>query len=405
MAGLLDFSLLKRNRAYALLYSGQFVSFMGTMITMVALPFQVYEITHSTIMVGMLSLAQLIPLLFTALIGGVYADRYARRQLLLISEFFLAGGCVFLALNAWMAHPNLVVIFALSSLMSAVTGLHRPAFDGALQQLVNEDDYKTAGALRAFEFSFCMIVGPAVTGLIVAKYGVTVAYFLDFISFLLSIVMLIALGPIPKPNVHEIVPVLQALKEGIQFAWNRQVLLGSYCVDFIAMVFAIPNALFPAIALSIGGVKTLGLLYAAPAVGALIISIWSGWTASIKHEGQAIAISAVCWGIAMIGFGFCHSLGCALFFLALSGAFDACSGIFRSSLWNHIIPHEFRGRLAGIEMLSYLCGPKLGDTRAGFMAASLGIAPAILSGGLLCIVGVGYCCYRMPVFWRYQTEH
>jgi MFS family permease len=402
MANLLDISLLNRNRSFALLYFGQFVSFLGTMITMVALPFQIYEATHSTVMVGMLSFAQLLPLIFTALIGGVFADRHARRRLLLISECLLALGCIALAINAKMALPNMVVIFVMASLMSAITGLHRPAFEGAIQQLVQEADYKTVGALRSFEFSFCMIVGPAITGLIVAKFGVAITYSLDFVTFLCSIISLICLGPLPNPNQQASISIFQALKEGIQFAWNREVLLGSYCVDFIAMVFAMPNALFPAIALSIGGVKTLGLLYAAPAVGSLLLSVWSGWTASIKHEGRAIAISAACWGMAMIGFGLSHALIWALFFLALAGAFDACSGIFRTSLWNNAIPHNFRGRLAGIEMLSYLSGPKLGDTRAGLMAATMGIAPAIISGGLFCVLGVWFCCRRMPAFWRYK---
>lgn len=405
MARFLDLSILRRNRPFALLYYGQFVSFLGTMITMVALPFQIYEATHSTVMVGMLSFAQLLPLLFTALLGGVLADRHARRRLLLISECLLAFGCIALAINAGMDTPNLVVIFVMASLMSAITGLHRPAFEGAIQQLVQEEDYKTVGALRAFEFSFCMIVGPAITGLIVAKFGVAITYGVDFVTFLCSILSLVCLGPLPNPRHKAFAPIFHALKEGIQFAWNRQVLLGSYCVDFIAMVFAMPNALFPAIALSIGGVKTLGLLYAAPAVGSLLLSVWSGWTASIKYEGRAIAISAACWGVAMVGFGLSHSLVWSLFFLALAGAFDACSGIFRASLWNNAIPHDFRGRLAGIEMLSYLSGPKLGDTRAGLMAATCGIAPAIISGGLLCVVGVWFCCYRIPAFWRYKVEY
>ncbi len=405
MARFLDLSILKRNRPFALLYGGQFVSFIGTMMTMVALPFQIYEATHSTVMVGLLSLAQLLPLLFTALLGGVLADRHARRRLLLMSEGFLALGCIVLTINAAMGSPHVGVIFVTASLMSAITGLHRPAFEGAIQQLVKEEDYKTVGALRTFEFSFCMIVGPAITGFIVAQFGVAITYGIDLVTFLCSIIFLICVGPLANPSHHTSTSILHALKEGIQFAWNRQVLLGSYCVDFIAMVFAMPNALFPAIALSIGGVKTLGLLYAAPAVGSLVISLWSGWTASIKHEGKAIAISAICWGLAMVGFGLSHSLILALFFLALSGAFDACSGIFRTSLWNHVIPPDFRGRLAGIEMLSYLSGPKLGDTRAGLMAATCGIAPAIVSGGFLCILGVAFFCYRLTDFWNYESDH
>ncbi len=404
MARFLDVSIFKRNHALALLYSGQFVSFLGTIITLVALPFQVYQATHSTMMVGVLSLVQLLPLLFTALMGGVLADRYPRRMLLLISEFILAGGCIILACNASLVSPHLYIIFTLSGIMSALAGLHRPAFDGAIQQLVKEEDYKTVGALRAFQFSFCMIAGPAITGWIIAQWGVTLTFWVDLATFVISITTLLKLKSIPKPKTQKDASVFEDLKEGIQFAWRRPVLLGSYCIDFIAMFFAMPNALFPAIALSIGGVKTLGYLYAAPAAGALIISIWSGWTAYIQHEGRAIAISAIAWGGSMICFGLTHSLTWALFFLALSGAFDACSGIFRASLWNSTIPQHLRGRLAGIEMLSYISGPKLGDARAGLTATVIGIYPAIISGGVLCIVGVGYCCYRMSDFWRYRAH-
>ena len=404
VARFLDVSIFKRNRSFGLLYCGQFISFLGTMITMVALPFQVFEATHSTLMVGMLSLAQLLPLIVTALIGGVLADRHARRPLLLISEGLLAFCCILLIFSANAQHPNLIFIFAIASFMSAVTGLHRPAFEGAIQQLVKEEDYKVVAALRAFEFSFCMIVGPAIAGLIIAKFGVPITYGVDFLTFICSIIFLIILGAIPKPQMTEKHSVLKALKEGVLFAFKREVLLGSYCVDFTAMVFAMPNALFPAIALSMGGVKTVGLLYAAPAVGSLVLSIWSGWTENIKHEGQAIAVSAVCWGAAIMGFGLSHSLIWSLFFLALAGAFDACSGIFRSSLWNRTIPQDFRGRLAGIEMLSYLSGPKLGDARAGIIASGFGIGPAIISGGVFCIIGVGLCCYRMRDFWNYHDE-
>lgn len=170
------------------------------------------------------------------------------------------------------------------------------------------------------------------------------------------------------------------------------------------MMFAMPNALLPAIAQSYGGVKTLGLLYSAPALGALVISFVSGWTSKITHDGRAIALAAGCWGAAIIGFGFSNSLGFAIFFLALSGAFDAISGIFRSTLWNNTIPAEYRGRLAGIEMISYLSGPKLGDTRAGLVAAGMGITTALVSGGILCIFGVALCCFSLPKFWNYRSR-
>ena len=354
-------------------------------------------------MVGLLSLAQLLPLLITALLGGVCADRYSRRGLIVISELLLVFGCAILAFNAHHPHPSLTLIFIVASVMSAVTGLHRPAFESMTQQLIKPEDYKIAGVLSSFKFGFCMIVGPAIAGLIIANYGIVLTYVLDLLTFVVSLINLSLMHKIPKPAEKQHDSVIVSVMQGIQFAVKRQELLGSYCVDIIAMIFAMPNALFPAMAQSFGGVKTLGLLYAAPAVGSLLISFFSGWTANIKKDGQAIAIAAALWGAAMIGFGLSSSLWIALFFLALAGAFDSISGIFRSSLWNHIIPHDFRGRLAGIEMISYLSGPRLGDTRAGVMASCFGISTAIVTGGVFCIIGVALCCWYMPKFWKYDS--
>lgn len=403
MSHFLDSSLLKKNRDYRLLYIGQFISFIGTMITSVALPYQIYDLTRSTLMVGLLSLVQLLPLLITALVGGVFADRYNRRALLIISEFLLACGCCILALNSYSSTPSLSLLFITSSIMSAINGLHRPAFDSITQQIVKPGDYKAVGALATFKFSFCLIIGPAIAGVIIAQCGIVVTYLLDLATFVISLANLILMHTIPKPIAQEHPSILSSLKEGLSFAYSRQELMGSYFVDFFAMVFAMPNALLPAIAQQYGGAKTLGLLYAAPAAGALVISFVSGWTAKVSADGKAIAIAAACWGVAIIGFGLSTSLWLGLLFLALSGAFDAISGIFRTTLWNNTIPPNYRGRLAGIEMISYLSGPKLGDTRAGLVAAGMGITTALISGGILCIIGVGICCMALPKFWNYQS--
>ncbi|MFT4058615.1 MAG: MFS transporter [Legionella sp.] len=397
-------SLLTNNRNFRLLYMGQFISFVGTMISSVALPYQIYQLTQSTFMVGLLSLVQLLPLLITALIGGVFADRYNRRLLLIISELLLTCGCALLAFNASHHNASLTLIFITSAAMSAITGLHRPAYDSITQQIVNAQDYKSVGALVSFKYSFCMIIAPALAGILIAHFGVMITFIVDLGTFFLSLITLMIIEHIPKPKAHEHPSILDSLKQGVNFAFSRQELIGSYLVDFFAMIFAMPNALFPAIAHSLGGAKTLGLLYAAPAVGSLFISCFSEWTSNITHDGRAIAVAAALWGAAVVGFGLSSSLWLLLFFLALAGAFDAISGIFRVTLWNNTIPIELRGRLAGIEMISYLSGPKLGDTRAGFIAAHFGIGSALISGGTLCILGVTICCLALPKFWNYQSK-
>lgn len=404
MRHLIDISPLKNNRDYSLLYCGQFISFIGTMITSVALPWQIYQLTHSSLMVGFLSLVQLLPLLVTALFGGVFADRYNRLRLVILSECILMLSCAILVLNAHQSNPSLILIYCVSAIMSAITGLHRPAFESMTQQLIKAEHYKAVGALASFKFSFCMITGPAIGGLLIARYGVTLTYIMDLMTFLVSLVALSIMSPLKKISTEKHTPIIKSLYEGLTFSIRRQELMGSYLVDFIAMVFAIPNALFPAIAQSLGGATTLGLLYASPAVGSLFISFFSGWTSNVKHDGKAIAIAAGLWGISIIGFGISTNQFIALFFLALSGAFDAISGIFRSTLWNNIIPHDYRGRLAGIEMISYMGGPKLGDARSGAVASILGISTALVSGGALCLIGVCACCFFMPKFWNYKSQ-
>jgi len=403
MNQLIDITILKNNRNYRLLYFGQFISFIGTMITSVALPFQIYKITHSTMMVGLLSMSQLLPLLFTALFGGVLADRCNRRLMLLVCELLLTIACCVLVYSAIIKTHSIFPLFIIAVTMSAITGLHRPAFDSLIQQIITPVEYKPAAALKGFAISFCMIAGPALAGLIIAQWGMVVTYSIDLLTFFISVFFLTLLKNIPNFKMEAKESIAASLNKGVQFALKRQPLIGSYLIDIIAMFFAIPNALFPAMAEKYWDTSALGMLYAAPAVGALVISFFSGWTSRVTREGRAIALSAGLCGFAIAGFGLSHSLNIALIFLAIYGALDTISGIFRASLWNSTIPYSYRGRLAGIEMISYISGPKLGDFRAGFVATSIGIPVTIISGGLLCAVGVGVSCLFLPKFWKYKT--
>lgn len=404
MSLLLNLSIFRRNRNFTFLFIGQFVSFMGTMITGVALPYQIYTETQSTFMVGLLSLFQLLPLLFTALMGGVFADRYHRRLLLLVSESVLALGSLALSFNSY-GTANLWVIFIVAILMSAFNGLHRPALESMVQQIVAKKDFATVGSIGSLKGSICMIAGPAIGGLIIASYGIRVTYLVDFFSFLISLIALLLMTNIPKPSSKADESAWASLKKGLRYAFSRQELVGTYAVDFIAMIFGMPTALFPAIAQSFGGPKVFGMLYSAPAVGALVISFLSGWVPRVKRHGRAIALAAALWGVAIIFFGLSKNFYLALFFLAVAGAFDGISGIFRSIMWNETIPNELRGRMAGIEMISYLSGPRLGDTEAGLVAAAFGITFSVVSGGVFCVLGVSLCALLLPKFWRYHSEH
>jgi MFS family permease len=401
----LNFSLLFRNRNYGLLYLGQFVSFIGTMITGVALPYQIYTETHSTLMVGLIGFFQLLPLLFTALLGGVFADRYQRRRLLLITESLLAVGALMLVLNAGTTAPHIWLVFLLASIMSTINGLHRPALDSITQQIVDKKDYPTVGGLSGFKFSIGMIAGPAVGGLLISHYGLVTAYAVDASTFIISLLALLCMSHIPSPATAKDESAWSSVKSGFRYAASRQELIGTYLVDFLAMIFGMPTALLPAIALTkYHDVKVLGLLYSAPAVGALFISFFSGLARKVSYHGRAVAIASILWGVAMVGFGLSPSLYLGLFFLALAGLFDAVSGVFRGIMWNETIPQHFRGRLAGIEMISYLSGPRLGDTEAGLVAAMFGVTASVVSGGVLCVISVAISCYYLPRFWHYRKE-
>jgi MFS family permease len=398
------FNLLKRNPHYRTLYIAQFISYFGTMISSIALPYQIYYETHSTLLVGLLSLCQLLPLLFTALFGGVLADRKQRLKILIFSNFFLALCSSILIWNATLFKPHISILFITSAVMFGLSGLQRPASVSIQQQLVDKKDFGSVGALSGISHSFGALGGPAVGGLIIAHFGLPIAYSCDFASFLIALICILMLPSVLHAQKSKDQSTFAAFKEGCHYALSRQELLGTYFVDFFAMIFGMPMALFPAIAHAHGGPKVLGLLYAAPAAGAGIISLFSSWINRINRHGMAIAVAASLWGVTIILFGLSNQIWLSIFFLVCAGAADNISGIFRQMIWNQTIPNEFRGRLSGIEMISYLSGPKLGDTESALVAAAFGIPFSIVSGGILCIAAVAACCYYLPKFWNYRAE-
>jgi MFS family permease len=248
-----------------------------------------------------------------------------------------------------------------------------------------------------------MIVGPAIGGVLIASMGLAFTFAMDVVSYVLALVCIVMIRRTSAPEGAES-PTLESIKEGFRYARSRQELVGTYVVDFVAMIFGMPMALFPALSEKLGGPGVLGILYASPAVGAFIASVTSRWTRQIKRHGLAVTIAAAVWGVAIIIFGFCDTIIPATFFLALAGGADAVSGIFRSTIWNQTIPDHLRGRLAGIEMVSYLSGPMLGHLEAGVAAAAFGVRASVVSGGVLCVAGVIACGVLLPKFISYDAE-
>jgi MFS family permease len=399
----MDLTPLRRHRDYRWLYAAQSVSFLGSMVTYVALPYQMYALTGSSLAVGLLGLVELLPLLVTAFLGGALADTVDRRKMVLWTDVGLALGCGLLALDALLPVPRVWLLYVAAAVMSALNGLQRPSLEAMTPRLVDPDELPAAAALQSFRGSMGMIVGPALGGLLIATAGIPWTFLFDLATYAFSYLAVRQLRALAPPRSEER-PTLDSVMEGFRYARSRQELLGTYFVDFIAMIFGMPLALFPALSQRLGGPRVLGMLYAAPAVGALVASLTARWTPRVTRHGLAVMLAATGWGVAIVAFGFCDTLVPALFFLALAGGADAVSGIFRMTMWNQTIPDALRGRMAGIEMVSYLSGPLLGHVEAGAVAAAWGVRASTVSGGVLCVVGVLVCGALLPRFIAYDAR-
>ncbi|MEO8899279.1 MAG: MFS transporter [Candidatus Dormibacter sp.] len=396
-----DVSPLRDHRDFRLLFIGQGVSFAGTMITYVAVPYQAFTLTRSSLVVGLVSVAELLPILVMSFVGGALADAIDRRRMVRITEVSLCAVTGALVFNAALPHPQLWVLFVCVGLAAAVDALQRPSLDAIVPRLVPRERLSAAAALEALRGNLGQVLGPPVAGVLIATVGLPVTYGVDVATFAASLLALTMMRAVPPPQGAERVSIRSSLV-GLRYARRRQDLLGSYVVDMNAMFFGMPMALFPQIATTYGGPAVLGLLYTAPSVGSLLASITSGWTRSIRRHGRAIGVAAATWGLAIVGFGLAPALWSALLALAIAGAADMISGLFRMTMWNQTIPDEMRGRLAGIEMISYSSGPALGNLESGIVGALAGVRTSVVSGGVLCVIGTAVLCAVLPRFWNYR---
>ena len=399
---LIDIGPLRRHRDFRLLVGARAVSFLGSMVTYVAVPYQVYRLTGSSLVVGLLGLAELVPLLLTAFLGGALADAVDRRRMVQLTELALAGASGALVLNAALAHPQLWLLFVVAALMAGLDGLQRPSLEALEPRLVERDELPAANAISSLAMTAGMIGGPALGGVLIATIGLPGTYGLDVVTFAVSLGALRLMRAVPPPPDADR-PSLRSIAEGFRYARGRPELLGTYGVDMVAMFFGMPNALFPALAVKLGGgASLLGLLYAAPAGGALLATVTSGWVARVHRHGAAVCVAAAGWGVGIVVVGFAPGVALALAGLVIAGFADMVSGIFRGTIWNQTISDRLRGRLAGIEQVSYSSGPLLGNAEAGIVASLAGVRASIVSGGILCIAGVGLAAALLPAFWRYD---
>ncbi len=396
----LDISPLRVSRDYRLLFFGQLVSFFGSMMTFIVVPWQMYQLTQSSAMVGYIYLAEFIPMFGLAFLGGALADYDDKRMMLRFTEIGQTVLTAILLINSLLPNPQIWILFVAVAFHAGLAALQRPAFESFIQKVIPSEMMAAVMALNSIRFHIGMIVGPAVAGIIATTLSSAVAYAIDLATFAASLIAVFMLRWVAPPENAER-PSFAGVKKGVKYAFSRQELLGTYFIDIAAMFFAFPQALYPALAV-IYGDKYVGFFPAAIAIGALIASLTSGWTKNVHRHGVMVIGAAVLWGVGILLFGMSDSIVLALLFLGAAGFFDMISGIFRGAIWNQTIPNYLRGRLASIEIISYLTGPMLGSAKMGIVAEKWGVKYALISGGILCIVAVAGTALFLPKFFKYD---
>ncbi|MEU4694497.1 MFS transporter [Actinoplanes sp. NPDC023714] len=400
----MDLAPLRTSRDFRFVFIGGVVTSFGSFISYVTIPYQVAKLTDDPLMVGLIGVCELAPILIMAFVGGALADYIDRRLLVRGAEIALAAICGILLVNSLSDEPHLWLLYIAAFLTAAVASVQRPALEAMIPRLVKPEQLPATMSLQSLGAQFAQLFGMPLAGILLANFDLAYVYAFDLLTFVVSLICLTLVKAVPPPPAADR-PSLSSVVTGLRYAKSRPELLGTYLVDINAMFFGMPSALYPFLANKLGGPSVLGLLYAAPAVGSLLATFGSGWTSRVHRHGLMVLIAAAFWGVGIIGVGLSPTLWLTLFCLAFAGAADMISGIFRMTMWNQTIPDHLRGRLAGIEMLSYTTGPLAGQLRSGLMArTSLGVPGAIWLGGVLCVAGSVALAAALPKLVRYNGK-
>ena len=400
-----DLTPLRRHRSFRLLWFGQLVSNVGTQMRLVALPYQIYLLTGSPFHVGLLGLFQAIPLISLPLLGGVLADRADRRRVLIATQSGLMASSLVLAIVTQLGSTELWILYALTAISASFSAFDQPARGALVPNLVERAELPAAIALNQMLYQTAAVVGPAVGGLVIAAYGVAAAYWIDAITFAAAIAAAVALTA-PKQVVALPQSVMESLVEGLTYVVRNRLLFSEMVIDLLAMFFGSARALMPFYAEQVFkvGAQGLGLLFAAPGVGALIAVVTSGWVSRVRRVGVAVIVAVCAWGLAIAAFGLMTEgmFALALVLVALAEAADVLSAIFRNVILQGAVREELRGRLTAIHGLFVIGGPNLGQVRAGAMAALVSPQFSVISGGLACLVSAFAVAFWAPELRRYD---
>jgi MFS family permease len=395
-----------RHLAYRRLWLGQSVSVVGFQLTSVAVPVQVYDLTRSSFWVGLLGIVALVPLILFGLWGGAVADHMDRRVLLLTSSCVTWGSTLALLVQALLGLDQVWLIMVCVGIQSIGFAVSSPTRGAIIPRLLPLDLVPAANTLNFTMNQASILLGPLLAGLILARWSYSVAYGLDAVLFTAGLYAALRLPAIPPlGDVTRTRPGVRSVIQGLAYLSGRPVLLMSFVVDIIAMGVAMPRALFPEVAATrFGDGSAVGWLFASIGIGGLAGGLVSGWMGAVRRQGVALVAAIAVWGLAVAAAGLVHQLWLAVLLLAAGGAADLVSGVFRQTILQTYAPDEMRGRLQGVFIVVVAGGPRLGDLRAGAMAALMGVTASWVGGGLACAVLVVAVSLCVPSFLRYEYD-
>lgn len=401
-----DLSPLRVSRDFRRIWIGLAVSELGYQFTVVATFVQVFGLTGSAAAVGLTGLVGLAALVIGTLAGGAFVDAFDRRKVLVAAQIgFMVASATLLA-GALAGRPPVALVYAAIALIAALSAIDAPTRSAMTPRLVGRELLPSALALNQVAWNFTALLGPAIAGIVIARLGLAWAYGIDLVTYLAMLAAALSIAPIQPERGEPVVTGAAAVRQGFAYLRGRRVLQSTFAIDVVAMVFGMPRALFPILALTQfrRGEAVVGLLFAAPAVGALLGALTTGWVKHVRHQGVAVVWAVVLWGAGIAAFGLVgRNLWLGLSFLAFAGAADVISAVFRSTILQLSVPDSLRGRLSGIHILVVTGGPRLGDLEAGLVASAFSPMVSVVSGGLLCIVGAGLLAWLVPSFRRYHA--
>lgn len=393
-------------RDFRLLWIGQLISIIGTQMQIVAINWHVYILTNSAVALGLIGLTRFLPIVVFSLIGGSAADVFNRKKIMLVMQISLSIFAFVLAITTFTNHINPIIIYSITALSAIATSFDTPSRQAFIPSLVDKKDLTSAMSLNVIMFQISTIVGPLIAGLLIAKYSVFPIYVINGFSFIAVIMSIILIRTRGSMKDNQTVLSLGSIKDGLSFVKSKTIIWSTMVLDFFSTFFSSVSALFPIFAKDIlhVGPQGLGLLYAAPSIGAVVAGFVMAHMGTLSKQGKILLVSIVFFAIGSIIFGLSKSFILSLLALLIVGAGDSVSSIIRNTVRQLATPNFMRGRMTSINMIFFMGGPQLGEFQSGFLAAFLGAPLAVAIGGVGTLAVVGIMALSVPILRRYNNH-